>query len=65
MTGVIGLSLTPVSNPRACNPALKNRVFSHSFSIHCGSLSSTSIAAMQVAATDGGCDVEKRNGRAR
>ena len=34
-------------------------------SINPGCSSSTSSAAMQVAATDGGCDVEKRNGRAR
>ena len=30
-----------------------------------GSFSSMSKAAMHVAATDGGCDVENRNGRAR
>ena len=29
-----------------------------------GSCSRTSNAAMQVAATDGGCEVENRNGRA-
>ena len=65
MTGVIGLSLTPVSKPNACSPALKKRVFSQSRSMICGSSIRTSIAARQVAATDGGCDVEKRNGRAR
>ena len=65
MTGVIGLSLRPVLKPSACRPDLKNRVFSHSRSMICGSCSSTSSAAMHVAATAGGCDVEKRNGRAR
>ena len=30
-----------------------------------GSFSRMSKAAMQVAATDGGCEVEKRKGRAR
>ena len=65
MTGVIGLSLRPVLKPSACSPDLKNRVFSQSCSMICGSRSSTSSAAMQAAATAGGCDVEKRNGRAR
>src|SRR5687767_10878639 len=65
ITGVIGLSLTPVSKPSACRPDLKKRALSHSWRIHCGSLSRTSSAARHVAATDGGCDVEKRNGRAR
>ena len=64
MTGVIGLSLSPVLNPSACSPSLKNRVLSHSRSMSCGSSISTSSAARQVAATDGGCDVENRNGRA-
>ena len=65
MTGVIGLSLTPVLKPSVFRPALKNRVFSQSRSMICGSSSSTSSAAMQAAATAGGCDVENRNGRAR
>jgi len=30
MTGVIGVSLMPVSKPSACSPALKKRVLSHS-----------------------------------
>ena len=33
MTGVIGLSLRPVSNPSRSSPALKNRVFSQSRSM--------------------------------
>src|SRR6185503_3182681 len=49
MTGVMGLSLVPVLKPSACRPALKNLVFCQSFSIHCGSVSRTSIAARQVA----------------
>ena len=65
MTGVIGLSLDPVLKPRPASPALKNRVFSQSRSMICGSSSSTSIAAMHAAATAGGCEVENRNGRAR
>ena len=43
---------------------MKKRVLSHSRSIRSGSFSSTSIAAMHAAATAGGCEVEKRNGRA-
>lgn len=65
ITGVIGLSLRPVLKPSDSRPALKKRVLSQSCSIHCGSLSSTSIAAMQAAVTAGGCEVENRNGRAR
>ena len=65
MTGVIGVSEAPVSKPSRARPALKKRVFSHSRSISSGSDSSTSIAARQAAATAGGCEVEKRNGRAR
>jgi hypothetical protein len=65
MTGVIGLSLRPVLKPSVCSPDLKNRVFSHSRSMICGSCSSTSSAAMHAAATAGGWDVEHRNGRAR
>jgi hypothetical protein len=65
MTGVIGVSDEPMSNPRRASPALKKRVFCHSRSISSGSVSSTSIAARQAAATAGGAEVEKRNGRAR
>ena len=64
MTGVIGVSLMPVSKPRPVRPALKKRVLSHSRSMRSGSSSRTSIAARQAAATAGGCEVEKRNGRA-
>ena len=46
-------------------PLLKNRVFSQSRSMISGSSSSTSMAARHAAATAGGCDVEKRKGRAR
>ena len=65
ITGVIGLWLMPVLKPSACRPALKKRVFSQSRSINCGSSRSRSSAARQLAVTDGGCDVENRNGRAR
>ena len=41
------------------------RVLSQSFFRSTGSFSRTSKAAMQVAATDGGCEVENKNGRAR
>ena len=61
----MGLRLGPVLKPSASRPALKNLVLSQSRSMICGSCSRTSIAAMQAAATAGGCDVEKRNGRAR
>ena len=70
MMGVIGVSLAGVVLPPMLNPSspssfFKNRVLSHSLSMRSGSCSSTSNAAMQVAATDGGCDVENKNGRAR
>ena len=65
ITGVIGLSLHAGVEAERFEAALKNRVFSQSRSIDCGSVSSTSSAARQVAATDGGCEVENRNGRAR
>src|SRR6185436_2168604 len=65
MTVVIGLSLSPVLKPRRCSPSLKKRVLSHNRSMISGSCSSTSSAAMQAITTDGGCDVENRNGRAR
>ena len=70
MMGVIGVSLAGVFTPPMLKPSppssfFQKRVFSHSFSMRSGSSSSTSKAAMQVAATDGGCEVENRNGRAR
>src|SRR5206468_6178585 len=64
-TGVIGVSLAPVSKPRSCSPFLKKVVFDHSRSIRSGSSRITSRAAMQAAATGGGALVEKRNGRPR
>ena len=65
ITGVIGLSLMPVSKPRSFRPALKKRVFSQRRSIRCGSSRSRSSAARQLAVTEGGCEVENRNGLAR
>ena len=65
MTGVMGVSLMPVSNPRPSRPDLKNRVLVHSRSMRSGSFSSTSMAARHAAATAGGWDVENRNGRER
>ena len=37
MTGVIGVSLAPVSNPSSCSPALNDAVFDHSRSSRSGS----------------------------
>ena len=54
ITGVMGLSLIPVLNPRSFKPALKKRVLSHRRSMSAGSSRSTSIAAIQAAATGGG-----------
>ena len=70
MMGVIGVSLGGVARPPMSKPSkpssfFQKRVFSQSFSMRSGSFSRTSKAAMQVAATDGGCDVENKNGRAR
>ena len=67
MMGVIGVSLLPVSNPSFFNLRLKNFVLAQSFliSFSPASESSSSKAAWQVAVTEGGCEVEKRNGRAR
>src|SRR5437763_16851325 len=70
MIGVMGVSLAgvvlpPMSNPSSANSFFQKRVFSHSVSMRSGSFSSTSKAAIQVAATDGGGDVENKNGRAR
>ena len=48
ITGVIGLSLRPVSKPSVFRPAWKKRVLSHSRSMICGSSSSSSMAARQV-----------------
>src|SRR5260370_7169179 len=65
ITGVIGVSLAPVSKPSRLRPALKRAVFFHRRSILSGSASRTSMAAMHAAATPGGCDGLKRNGLAR
>src|SRR6266540_6963049 len=65
MTGVIGVSEAPVSKPRRESSALNRRVFDHSRSSSSGSSSKTRIASRQAAATAGGWEVEKRNGRAR
>ena len=70
MMGVIGVSLSGVARPPMSKPSrpssfFQKRVFSQSFSMRSGSFSRTSKAAMQVAATEGGCDVENKNGRAR
>ncbi len=70
MMGVIGVSLAGVVSPPMLKPSspssfFQKRVFSQSCSMRSGSFSKTSKAAMQVAATDGGCEVENRNGRAR
>src|ERR1700724_2453999 len=63
--GVLGRSLAPVLNPSFFSLRLKNFVFAQSFLINFSpaSESSSSNAAWQVAVTDGGCDVGKRNGR--
>ena len=65
ITGVIGVSLAPVSKPSRPSSALKRRVFAQRRSISSGSSSRTRIASRQAAATAGGCEVENRNGRAR
>src|SRR5438309_360848 len=54
MTGVIGVALRPMSNPIETSRFLKYFVFDHSFFTCRGSVSSTSIAAVQAAATAGG-----------
>ena len=68
--GVIGVSLAGVVLPPMLKPSrpssfFQKRVFSQRASMRSGSFSNTSKAAMHVAATLGGCDVENRNGRAR
>src|SRR3972149_10360097 len=54
ITGVIGVSLRPMSKPIETSSFLKYPVFSHSRSTCCGSVSRTSIAAMHDAVVDGG-----------
>src|SRR3989304_1700313 len=53
ITGVIGVSLCPMSKPRFTRRFLKYFVFDHSFFTWRGSVSSTSIAAMHDAVVDG------------
>ena len=68
--GVMGVSVAGVVTPPMLkatrrNPPWKYRVFSHRRSMRSGSRSKMLKASMQEAATEGGCEVEKRNGRAR
>ncbi len=69
--GVIGVSLAGVFTPPMLNPdalqfALEiPRVLPQLARCAPAPVSSMSNAAMHVAATDGGCEVENRNGRAR
>src|SRR2546427_1915169 len=65
ITGVIGVSLFPVLNPSCCKPRLKKAVFSQRRSTRLLSSSRISRAAIQVATTDGGCEVLKSTGRDR
>src|SRR2546422_10489939 len=54
ITGVIGVSLRPMSNPIETSRFLKYFVLAQSFFTWRGSVSRTSIAAVQAAATAGG-----------
>src|SRR5256712_4590209 len=54
MTGVIGVSLLPMSKPSDTSRLLKYFVFDQSFLTWRGSVSRTLIAAMQAAVTAGG-----------
>ena len=56
ITGVIGVALLPMSNPSDTSCFLKYFVFDQSFFTCRGSVSRTSIAAVQAAATAGGWD---------
>src|SRR2546425_5138276 len=62
MTGVMGVSLRPMSKPSETSRFLKYFVFDHNFLTCLGSVSSTSIAAVQAAVTAGGCDPLKSQG---
>src|SRR5213083_2959674 len=53
ITGVIGVSLCPMSKPIDLRRFLKYFVFDHSFFTWRGSVSRTSIAAMHDAVVDG------------
>src|ERR1039458_2280983 len=68
MMGVIGVSLAGVVWPPMLKPSrpssfFQKRVLAQSCSIHCGSVSRTSKAARQVAATGGGMRGRKQKGR--
>jgi hypothetical protein len=65
--GVIGVSVAPVEKPSFLKRPWKNFVLDQSFlrSFSPSGESSRVNAAWQLAITDGGCPVEKRNGRAR
>src|SRR6266540_1941499 len=56
MTGVMGVSLRPMSKPNETSLFLKYFVFDHNFLTCRGSVSRTSIAAVHAAVTAGGCD---------
>ena len=65
ITGVIGVSLAPVSKPSAFRPSLSEAVFAHSRASRSGSSSMIASASMQAATTAGGALVENRKGRPR
>jgi hypothetical protein len=67
MMGVMGVWLAPVSKPSFFSRRLKNLVLRQSFlmSFSPSGESSSAKAAWQVAVTEGGCEVENRNGRPR
>ena len=65
ITGVMGVSLRPMSNPRRASSALNRRVLTHRRSISSGSSTMIRIASRHAAATAGGWLVEKRKGRER
>jgi hypothetical protein len=60
ITGVIGVSESPVSNPNAWRPCLNRPVFAHRRSSLSGSSRMMSSASRQAATTDGGALVENR-----
>ena len=52
----MGVSDTPVSNPIDCTSFLKYSVFDHNFSTCSGSVSRTSMDALQAAIVAGGAE---------
>src|SRR5437899_10445563 len=62
ITGVIGVSLRPMSNPIEPRRFLKYFVFGQSFLTWRGSVLRTSIAAVQGVATAGGCKQHASHG---